>query len=101
MKADNQQDIFVNPRFQRLVRTRRAFAWTMTAIMLGIYFVYIFLVAYDKPLLAEKVGGGTTSVGILVGVGVILSAVVLTAIYVGVANTLFDRLANDLKQDIA
>jgi uncharacterized membrane protein (DUF485 family) len=100
VKADNQQDIFVNPKFQRLVKTRRAFAWTMTAIMLAIYFVYIFLVAYDKTLLAHKVGGGTTSVGIIVGVAVILSAIVLTGIFVVVANTRFDALAADLKRDL-
>ena len=100
MKADNQQDILVNPKFRRLVETRRAFAWTLSAIMLAIYLGYIVLVAYDKPLLAIKVGGGTTSVGILVGLGVILSAIVLTGIYVVVANTRFDAMTRDLNQDL-
>ena len=100
MKADNQQDILVHPKFRALVRTRRAFAWSLSLVMLVIYFGYIFLVAYDKPLLAQKVGGGTTSLGILIGLGVIASAVVLTAIYVVVANTRFDAMSRDLAKEI-
>jgi uncharacterized membrane protein (DUF485 family) len=96
----NQQDIYNNPKFQRLVRTRRAFAWTLTAIMLVIYFGYIFLVAYGKTFLAEKVGGGTTSLGIIVGLGVILSAIVLTGIYVYFANSRFDAMTSDLNRDL-
>ncbi|MGD0633636.1 MAG: DUF485 domain-containing protein [Beijerinckiaceae bacterium] len=98
--ADIENKIVVNPKFQRLVRTRQAYAWSMSAIMLIIYFGYILVVAYDKPLLAQKIGGGTTSFGILVGLGVILSAIVLTAIYVAIANSKFDALAADLKQDL-
>ena len=100
MTADTENKIVVNPKFQRLVKTRQAFAWSMSAIMLIIYFGYILLVAYDKPFLAQKIGGGTTSVGIVVGLGVILSAIVLTAIYVAIANSKFDALAADLKQDL-
>ncbi len=100
MKADNQLDLMVNPKFKALVKTRNAFAWTLASIMLVIYFGYIALVAYEKPLLAQKVNGGTTSVGILVGLGVILSAIVLTGIYVYMANTRFDMMTRDLKREI-
>ena len=100
MAVDIENKIVVNPKFQRLVKTRQAYAWTMSAIMLIIYFGYILLVAYDKPLLAQKIGGGTTSLGIVIGLGVILSAIVLTAIYVAVANSKFDSMAADLKQDL-
>ena len=100
MKADNQQDILVNPKFKALVRARRTLAWSLSAIMMVVYFGYIVLVAYDKPLLAQKIGGGTTSLGILVGLGVIASALVLTGIYVIVANTRFDAMARDLGRDV-
>ena len=68
--------------------------------MLVIYFGYIFLVAYGKTLLAEKISGGTTSLGIVVGLGVILSAIILTGIYVFAANSRFDAMTRDLNRDM-
>lgn len=87
-------------QFQELVRRRSGFAWTLSAIMLAIYFGFIALVAFAKPLLAVKVGGGVTSVGIVLGVVVIVSAFVLTGIYVRRANSEFDRLTARLKEEL-
>jgi uncharacterized membrane protein (DUF485 family) len=93
--------ILKNPKFQELVRTRSAFAWTLSAIMLAIYLGFIFLVAFARDLLAMKIGGGVTSLGILVGLGVILSAFLLTGIYVHRANGRFDALSRDLAKDLS
>ena len=53
--------------------------------MIIIYFGFILLVAYDKPLLGTQIVPGL-SWGILLGALVIVSAWVLTAIYVAVAK---------------
>ena len=97
---DSTQAIMANPRFQALHRARSTLAWTLTAIMLVIYFGFILLVAFDKPLLAQKVAGEVTSLGIFVGLGVLVSAFVLVAIYVAVANTKFDRMNNALRAEL-
>ena len=68
--------------------------------MLVIYYGFILLVAFDKPLLAQKVGDGPTSLGIVLGVGVIASAFVLVAIYVIRANGRFDALTRELRQEV-
>jgi len=57
-------------------------------------------VAFAKPLLATKIGDGVTSVGIVLGLAVIISAFVLTGIYVQRANGRFDRLASDLAKEL-
>jgi uncharacterized membrane protein (DUF485 family) len=98
--ADHQR-ILNNPKFQELVRTRSAFAWTLSAIMLAIYLGFIFLVAFAKPLLAMKIGGGVTSLGIVLGLVVIASAFLLTGIYVQRANGRFDDLTRDLTKDLS
>lgn len=49
--------------------------------MIVIYFGFVLLVAYDKPLLGQQIVPGL-SWGILLGALVILSAWVLTFIYV-------------------
>ena len=88
-----------SPRFQELVRTRTAFAWTLSAIMLAIYLGFIFLVAFAQGLLATKVAGGATSLGIVLGLVVIVSAFVLTGIYVARANGRYDDLTRDLERE--
>ena len=92
--------ILQNPRFQALVRQRAGFAWALTIVMLFIYFGFILLVAFAKPLLATKIGGGVTSIGIVLGLGVIVSAFVLTGIYVWRANSRFDELTRNVTREL-
>ncbi len=96
-----QERILRNPKFQELVRTRSGFAWTLAAVMLAIYLGFILLVAFARDLMAMKVGGGVTSLGIVLGLVVIVSAFALTGIYVQRANSRFDELTNDLRKEIS
>ena len=100
MVVDQNDSIINNPRFQELVRERSSFAWTLSIVMLVIYYGFILLVAFGKGFLATKIGGGVTSVGILIGLGVIISAFVLTGIYTQRANTRYDDLTEKLKRDL-
>jgi len=99
MASRDYDRVIQSPRFQELVRQRTKFAWTLTIVMLVIYFGFILLVAFAKPLLAMKVGDGVTSLGILLGLGVIIAAFVLTGIYVYRANNEFDELTRNLTRE--
>ena len=79
-----------DPRYQRLVRRRSKLGWTLTALMLVVYFGFILLVAFAKPFMGSSLAGGATSVGIPIGIGVILFAIGLTGVYVHRANRKFD-----------
>jgi len=79
-----------DPRYQRLVRRRSIFGWMLTVLMLVVYFGFILLVAFAKPFMGSSLAGGATSVGIPLGLGVILCAIALTGIYVHRTNTGFD-----------
>jgi uncharacterized membrane protein (DUF485 family) len=85
-----------DPDFHELVRRRSRLAWSLTALMILIYFGFVLTIAYNKVLLAQSLTGGVTTVGIPVGIGVILSAFVLTGIYVVRANTVFDDLTKKI-----
>ena len=100
MASRDYDRVIQSPRFQELVRQRTKFAWTLTIVMLVIYFGFILLVAFAKPLLAIKVGDGVTSLGILLGLGVIIAAFVLTGIYVYRANSEFDELTRNLTREL-
>lgn len=87
--------IRANPRFQELVRTRRSFGWSLTIVMLVIYYGFIALVAFAPSVIGQPVSGNIT-VGLVLGVAVILSAVLLTGIYVWRANSSFDQMSRDV-----
>lgn len=89
-----------SPRFKELVSKRERFAWILSAIMLGLYSAFILLVAYGPKLLGTPLTP-TSSItwGIPVGVGLILAAFILTAIYVQRANGEFDELNRQVLQE--
>lgn len=64
-------------------------ALTMTGVMVVLYFGFILLIAYDKPLMARLIVPGL-SVGILLGALVIVAAWLLTLGYVRWANASHD-----------
>lgn len=88
-----------DPRLLSLLRRRSRFSWQLTALMLAIYFGYILLIAFRRDVLARPIGDGVTSLGIPLGIGVILAGIVLTAIYVNRANRVFDPELDRLRQE--
>ena len=94
--AARYDEVLADPRYQRLVERRGRFTWALSIVMLVAYFGYIALVAFDKELLARPIGGAT-SLGIPVGVGLILLAILLTGLYVRRANREFDPLVKALR----
>lgn len=86
-------------RFEALVARRARFAWMLSAIMLVIYFGYILVIAFRRDILAQPIGDGVTTLGIPVGLGVILAGVALTAIYVWRANRVYDPELEALRRE--
>jgi uncharacterized membrane protein (DUF485 family) len=74
---------------QALDAARWRIAIGLTVAMMILYFGFILLVAYDKPLLGRLVVPGL-SLGILLGALVIVAAWVLIWIYVRWANKHYD-----------
>ena len=72
-------------------------ALTLSVCMLAIYFGFILLIAFDKPLMGSILTPGL-SLGILLGGVVILSAWVLTTIYVRWANRVYDEKIANLRR---
>lgn len=91
--------IAADPRYRELVRRRGRFGWLLTAIILAIFFGYILLIAYDKALLARPIAGGATTLGIPIGIGVILAGILLTGLYVRRANRAFDPIVRAIRED--
>ena len=96
MTSDVTQRVERDSQFQELIARRSRFAWSLSAAMLIIYFGFIFIIAFAPSVLGIRIGNGVTTVGIPVGLLVIVSAFVLTGIYVRRANSEFDALTRQI-----
>ncbi len=92
--------IKAHPKYQELVRSRRRFSLTLTALILIIYFGFILTIAFAPSLLATPVSAGAvTTLGMPVGILIIVSAFILTGVYVYRANGRFDALTSAIQED--
>jgi uncharacterized membrane protein (DUF485 family) len=91
--------IEANPKYHELRRKRTVFGWTLTILMLVVYFGYIALIAFNKPFLAQPIGNGVTTLGIPIGMGVIIFTIVITGIYVRRANGEYDKLTREILEE--
>ena len=92
MDLSSNERIKQDPNYRELVRERSSLGWTLSLIMLVIYFGFILLVAFAPKFLGATIGTGVTTIGIPIGLFVIVSAFVLTGIYVSKANAKYDVL---------
>ena len=93
MVDDLAARVEANPKYHKLVSIRSSYSIIMTICVMLVYYGYILLIAFNKEWLGTKLGAGlATSVGIPLGVGVIVTTIILTNIYVRRANTEFDDL---------
>ena len=87
----------MSDHLRRLAAARWRVALLLTAAMMALYFGFILLVAYNKPLLASTLVPGL-SYGILLGALVIVSAWVLMFVYVSWANRHHDAAVHALRE---
>jgi uncharacterized membrane protein (DUF485 family) len=96
MENDLTSRILRDPNYQALKSKRSRFGWWLAAAMMVVYYGFILLVAFDKPFLATRLGSGVTTIGMPLGLAVIVFTVVITGIYVHRANGEYDRLTDEI-----
>ena len=87
-----------NPKYQKLVKERSSFAWKLTITMLVVYYAFILTIAFSPATLGASMGGVTT-VGIPVGIAIIVFSFAITGVYVKRANGEFDQLTQEIKEE--
>jgi uncharacterized membrane protein (DUF485 family) len=88
------------PEFKLLVKKKWSISLGLTCLMLIIYFGFILLIAFDKPFLARPVAKNLT-IGLPLGMGVLIMAWILTGIYTFWANKYYDKRVNEVKNKIS
>lgn len=97
--ADVTERIRANAKYLELRRQRNVFGWSLTVAMLVVYYGYIALIAFNKPFLSQPLGTGVTTIGVPIGMAVIVFTIVITGIYVRRANGRFDALTRAILEE--
>ncbi|MBI5277544.1 MAG: DUF485 domain-containing protein [Burkholderiales bacterium] len=100
MQDDIAQRIAAHPQYQELKAKRTRLGWWLTLAGMLAYYGFILLVAFDKPLLAQKIGNGVTTLGMPLGVAVIVFTIIITWIYIRRANSEFDSLTEQVVKGV-
>lgn len=99
MNTKAKFEIMTDPDFKELSSKKNSISITLAILELVAYFGFIFLIAFDKEFLAQDISPDIT-IGIPIGVGVILLSWILTGIYVRWANQKYDVLVEKVKAKI-
>jgi len=100
MATDLVSRVMNDPNFIELEKKRNGLGVTLAVTMLVIYYGYIALLAFAKPFLSTIIGGGgVVTYAFPIGLFVLVSAIVITGIYVWRANTEFDGLTRKIMEN--
>ncbi|MFZ4551459.1 MAG: DUF485 domain-containing protein [Aquabacterium sp.] len=97
MTTDIYRRVEADPAYQQLTQRRGRFALALSFITLLSYYAFMAVVAFaPKSLHTTMFEGGTLTIGVPMGVTLILGSWLLTGWYVRKANTEFDQLTQSL-----
>lgn len=99
MSSEMYARIRKNPKFKELVSKRERLAWTLTGIVLVLFFGLFLTVAFNPAVLAIRLGGSFVTTGLLIGFFEFVFFWILTAVYVRRANSEFDALTEALLRE--
>ena len=87
-----EKKIINSKDFKSLVKRKSFICWLLSAITLLTYFSFILVIAFFPEVLGIKISDESNiTIGIPIGVSIILLAFVTTGIYVFIANKEFDQ----------
>lgn len=93
--------VLKHPKYAELVQRRTKVSMSFFVVALVIYSGFILTLAYMPDVFAQPIGEGwTMSVGVLTGVLVVFSAVIMIALYTYFSNKIFDPLLEAIMRDV-
>lgn len=80
------------PEYVALTRARKKIMWPLSLATIFVYFALILTIAFNPDALGNPISNGVTSIGMVLGLGVILFCMLITGIYVYYANRVLEPL---------
>lgn len=92
MSDKKLQKLQKTKEYQALIAARAKLIWPLALLMMGVYYIYILIIAFKPDVFAQTIGTGQITYGIAAGLGLILFSFLLTGLYVYKANKILDGL---------
>lgn len=90
-----------HPRFAQLQQERKKLTLILSVLVLFVYFSFILTIAFQPTFLAQTISEDSViSIGIPIGLFVIVFSFAMTGIYVYFANTQFDAYTKEIHADV-
>lgn len=80
------------PEYIELTRARKKIVWPLSILIIAAYFALILTIAFSPASLGKPITDGVTSIGVVLGLGIILLCFLITGIYVYYANKVIEPL---------
>lgn len=98
MLSKELKELSESDAYKTLCSRRSKTIWPLTILMLIMYYIYILIIAFKPEIFGQKIGDGHTSLGIVVGLGVILFSFLITGIYVHKANKELEPMTEEIQK---
>lgn len=99
ISKDRVHEILNSDKFKSLVKQRLTISLLLTFIMLAVYYGFMFTIAFYKEFYSIKIGEHIT-IGLPIGIGIIIFAWLLTGVYIRWANNKYDKAVRELRNEI-
>jgi len=100
MKDELVKKIEEHPKYKELVSKRTSFSIKLGVFVLVMFYAFILTIAFNKEVLATKIGDGLTTVAFPIALAILIISFITTLIYVKRANGEFEDLTNEIKKDV-
>jgi len=100
MKEELVKRIEANPKYHELVSKRNRLGIQLGIFVLVMFYSYILVIAFNKELLATKIGESMTTVAFPIALAILVISFLTTLVYVKKANNEFEDLTNEIKNDV-
>ncbi len=100
MSSEIYERMRSNPKFQKLVQVRGRFQWTLSIIVLVMFYGYFMLIAFAPGVLGKKIAEGSMwPIGYTLELFLFIFFWLTTLYYVIRSNSQFDEMRIDVIKD--
>lgn len=93
--------VLMHPKFRAMAKQKALLGWSFSAIIFFVYVAFIWVIGTSPQSFSAKVSaGGVTTIGIYVGVFVIVFSFLITLIYVSLANGRFEDITREVVDEV-
>ena len=88
---------FDNKAFNELVKKQNILSYSFALIILSVYFMFIIIIGFKPNIFSSFLNDSKLTIGIVYGVSIIIFSIILTTIYVLLANKILDKIREKIK----